>query len=92
MPTVLDDGAKAGAPLGHYTGFAWGYEKTNMFFTISGTFTPFPKEKLRALYPNRAAYVSAVSLAAKDLVAKRYILQEDADAYIEAATSSDIGQ
>jgi hypothetical protein len=92
MPTVLDDGAKAGAPLGHYTGFAWDYEKSNMFFTISGTFAPFPKEKLRALYPTREAYVSAVSLAAKDLVTKRYILQEDADAYIEAATSSDIGQ
>jgi hypothetical protein len=63
-----------------------------MFFTISGTFTPFPKEKLRALYPTRDAYVSAVSLAAKDLAAKRYILQEDADAYIEAAARSNIGQ
>ena len=83
MPTVLDNGAKAGAPLGHYTGFARDYEKSNMFFTISGTFTPFANEKLRALYSNRDAYVSAVSLAAKDLVAKRYILQEDADAYIE---------
>jgi hypothetical protein len=92
MPTVLDDGAKAGAPLGHYMGFAWDYEKSNFYFTISGTFTPFSQEKLRALYPTRDAYVSAVSLAAKDLVAKRYILQEDADAYIEAATKVDIGQ
>ena len=91
MPTVLDNGSKTGAPLGHYTGFAWDYEKSNRFFTISGTFTPFPKDKLRTLYPTRDAYVSLVSLAAKDLVAKRYILQEDADAYIEAATRSDIG-
>jgi hypothetical protein len=92
MPTVLEDGTKAGAPLGHYTGFAWDHEKSNFFFTISGTFTPFPEDKLHALYPTHDAYLSAVSLAAKDLVAKRYILQEDADAYIEAAIKSDIGQ
>jgi hypothetical protein len=92
MPTVLDDGTKAGAPLGRYTGFAWDHEKSNFYFTISGTFTPFPEGKLRALYPTHEAYVSAVSLAAKDLVAKRYILQEDADGYIEAAGKSDIGQ
>jgi hypothetical protein len=92
MPSVLENGAKAGAPLGHYTGFAWGYEKSNFFFTISGTFTPFPEDKLRALYPTHDAYVSAVSMAAKDLVAKRYILQEDADAYIKAAVDTKIGQ
>jgi hypothetical protein len=91
MISVLKDGTKAGAPLGHYTGFAWDYEKSNFFFTISGTFTPFPEDKLHALYPTHDAYVSAVSLAAKDLVTKRYILQEDADAYVEAATKLDIG-
>jgi hypothetical protein len=92
LPMILDDGTKAGAPLGRYTGFAWDHEKSNFYFTISGTFTPFPEDKLRALYPTHEAYVSSVSLAAKDLVAKRYILQEDADAYIEAAGKSDIGQ
>jgi len=92
MPTVLDGGTTAGAPLGQYTGFAWNYQKSNRYFTISGTFTPFPNDKLRALYPTHDAYVSAVSLAAKDLVAKRHILQEDADAYVENAAKSDIGQ
>ncbi len=91
MATILSDGTKAGAPLGHYTGFAWDYEKSNFFFTLGGTFTPFPEEKLRALYPTHDAYVSAVSLAAKDLAANRYILQEDADAYVQAAVKSDIG-
>ncbi len=86
MATVLEDGTKVGAPLGHYTGFAWDYEKSNFFFTISGTFAPFSEEKIRSLYATHDAYVSAVSLAVEDLVAKRYILQEDADAYIKAAT------
>jgi hypothetical protein len=92
MTTVLTDGTKVGAPLGHYTGFAWDYEKSNFFFTISGTFTPFPDDKLRALYPTRDAYVSLVSAAAKELVAQRYVLTEDADAYIEAAKKKNIGQ
>jgi hypothetical protein len=65
--------------------------KGALFFLISGTFAPFSQDRIRALYPNHDAYVSAVSLAAKDLMAKRYILQEDADAYIEAAARSAIG-
>jgi hypothetical protein len=92
MPAVLEGGKKAGAPLGSYTGFAWDHEKSNFYFTISGTFTPFPPEKLKALYPDHEDYVSAVAAAAEDLVAKRYILQEDADAYIEAAKRFDIGR
>jgi Alpha/beta hydrolase domain len=92
MPAVLEGGKKVGAPLGQYTGFAWDHEKSNFYFTISGTFTPFPPEKLEVLYPNHEAYVAAVAAAAEDLAAKRYILQEDAKAYVEAAERSDIGQ
>jgi hypothetical protein len=91
MPTGLDDGKTAGAPLGTYKGLDLDFKDTNLFFLISGSFAPFSEDRLRALYPNHDAYVSAVSLAAKDLVAKRYILQEDADAYIEAAARSAIG-
>jgi hypothetical protein len=50
------------------------------------------QDRLRALYPNHDESVSAGSLAAKNLVAKRYILQEDADVYIEAAEQSAIGR
>jgi hypothetical protein len=89
---MLENGTMAGAPLGAYKGLALDFKDTNFYFLLSGTFTPFPQEKLRMLYPSHDAYVSAVSAAAKDLVAKRYILQEDADAYIEAAIKSDIGQ
>jgi hypothetical protein len=92
MLAVLADGKKVGAPLGQYTGFAWDHEKSNFFFTISGTFTPFPPEKLQALYPDHEAYVAAVAAAAEDLVAKRYILPEDGAAYVEAAAQSDIGR
>jgi hypothetical protein len=92
MPAVLEDGKKVGAPLGQYTGFAWDHEKSNFFFTISGTFRPFSPDELEALYPDHEAYVAAVTAAAEDLVAKRYILQEDAQAYIEAAKRSDAGK
>lgn len=92
MPTVLADGTKAGAPLGQYTGLAWTYEKSNFFFLLSGTFTPFPPDKIKALYPTHETYVAAVTAAAGDLAAKRYILPEDAEAYIADAERSDIGR
>jgi hypothetical protein len=92
LQTGLDDGKTAGASLGTYRGLDLDFKDTNVFFLISGSFAPFSEDRLRALYPNHDAYVSAVSLAAKDLVVKRYILQEDADAYIEAAVRSPIGQ
>ncbi len=92
MRTGLEDGKTAGAPLGTYNGLDLDFKDTNLFFLISGTFAPFSEDRIRALYPSHDAYVSAVSLAAKDLVAKRYILQEDVDAYIEAAARSPIGR
>ncbi len=92
MPTILADGRQAGAPLGSYGGIAWKYEKSNGFFAISGTFTPFPPSKIKALYPNHKTYVAAVTAAAQDLAAKRYILPEDADAYVAVAERSDIGR
>jgi hypothetical protein len=92
MTSVLADGRKVGAPLGQYTGVAYDFDKTNLFFTISGTFKPFPPDKLKVLYPTHAAYVEAVTASANDLVAKRYILPEDAQAYVEAAKVSDIGR
>lgn len=92
MTSALPDGRKAGAPLGQYTGFAFDYVKSNFFFTLSGTFRPMSSEKIRALYPNHAAYVDAVTASTEDLVTKRYILPEAAEGYIEAAKRSDIGR
>ena len=90
MTTVLADGRKAGAPLGQYTGFAPGFAKDNVYFTIGGEFKPFSPEKVKALYPTHAAYLDLVRTSAKDLEAKRYILAEDAKAYIDAAEASDV--
>lgn len=92
LPTTLADGTNAGAPLGRYTGLAWAYENSNGFFVGSGTFTPFPPDKIKALYPTHETYVAAVTAVAQDLVAKRYILAEDADAYIAEAERSDIAR
>ena len=80
MTSALPDGRKGGAPLGQYTGFAFDYVKSNFFFTLSGTFRPFSPEKIRELYPTHAAYVDAVTASTEDLVTKRYILPEAAEA------------
>lgn len=90
MPSRLTDGTPAGAPLGTYRGLALDRQEENIYFTISGTFTPFGPEKLAARYPDHAAYVAAVTAAANDLGERRYILPEDATAYIEAARSADV--
>ena len=92
LATILADGKQSGAPLGSYTGIAWNYQNKNGFFVISGTFTSFPPDKIKALYPTHETYVAAVTAAAQDLVAKRYILPEDADAYVAEAERSDIGR
>jgi hypothetical protein len=92
LPSALEDGKTAGAPLGTYQGLDLDFRDGNRYFLRGGSLTPFSEDRLRALYPNHDAYVSAVSLAAKNLVAKRYILQEDADVYIEAAGQSAIGR
>jgi Alpha/beta hydrolase domain len=92
LPAALAEGQVAGAPLGTYKGLDLDFKDTNGYFLRSGSFAPFSEDRLRALYPNPDAYVSAVSRAAKDLVVKRYILQEDADKYIEAAARSTIGR
>lgn len=92
LPTLLADGRKAGAPLGRYDGLDWPNEKANIYFFIAGSFTPFPANRLRELYPDHAAYVARVKAAADDLVARRYILPEDGRAYVEAAERSGVGQ
>ena len=84
--------AGAGAPLGRYTGLDL-TQQANVYFLISGTFEPFTREEeLRARYPDKEAYVAAVTAAARELVEDRYILQEDAEAYITAAQNGDFWQ
>ncbi len=91
MATILPDGTHAGAPVGAYSGLAWGLGEHGFFLGLGGEFTPFPPEKLRALYPDHATYVGLVAAAAGDLVAQRYILPEDGRAYVESARRSTVG-
>jgi hypothetical protein len=92
MPSEPVGGKMAGAPLGRYGGLDLSFKDTNMYFLLSGTFSAFSPERVHELYPSHDTYVSAVALAAKGLAAKRYILQEDADAYVEAAARSTVGR
>jgi hypothetical protein len=74
----------AGAPLGEYRGIKEGAA----FRPTAGYFRPFSGDEIRARYPDRAAYVEAVRAAAEDLVANRYILQDDANAYVREAEAA----
>ena len=90
MTSVLNEARRRERRLGSI--LVWADDEANLFFTIAGVFKPFPPDKLKAVYPTRAAYTEAVTASANDLVAKRYILPEDAEVYIDAAKHSDIGQ
>jgi Alpha/beta hydrolase domain len=86
-----EDGTSAGAPLGRYTGFALDRKDENFYFVLSGVFEPFPPEKLAELYPDQDAYVEKVAASAQALAEARYILPEDAEAYVDAAKQASVG-
>ena len=51
-----------------------------------------PRRSLEERYRNHAGFVKAVEKAARDLVRERFLLPEDAEAFISAAESSTILQ
>ena len=63
-----------------------------MFCNLFGTTIPFDEATLDELYPDHAAYVSAVRTSAERAVRKGFLLRPDADLVIEAAEQSDIGR
>lgn len=86
MPTVLPNGEQAGAPLGVYGELDPDYlNPFNLFAWLGGTFEPFSAQELAARYPSPETYVQLVRNAAAALLADRLILQEDHDAYLQAA-------
>jgi len=86
MPTVLANGEHVGAPLGVYTGLDPDYlDPFNPFPWLGGTFEPFSKQELAARYPSREVYVARVERAAAALLADRFILPEDYEAYVRSA-------
>jgi hypothetical protein len=92
------------APLGTNTGWnvrAPGRRAPNLC-GLSGSFIPFattqadrlangdPRKSLEERYEDHDGYVEAVARAARDLVGERFLLEEDALAFVRAAEASDV--
>ncbi len=74
-------------PLATYTG--WNeykppYPKGELA-DRDGSYLVFPAEKIAQRYPNRAAYLGKVQAVLDSLMKERFLLQEDADLYLEKA-------
>jgi hypothetical protein len=86
MPAALPNGERAGAPLGVYRGLDPDYkDHPNYYAWIGGSFEPSSAAELKARYPSPDTYVDLVEKAAAALLANRFILEEDYDAYIRSA-------
>jgi hypothetical protein len=91
-------------PIGTYTGRNLFKEDRfgGGFCSLSGSFIPFAKSReervtagdprlsIEERYPNKEAYVSAVKLAASNLVKQRYLLQADADILVKEAEGAGV--
>lgn len=93
MTSEAEDGVKAGAPLGVYSGLDTSQgplseltpDTSGYWYIvklISGTFEPFSSERLAELYPTAEVYQSRVRKAADALLKERFILPEDHKRYI----------
>jgi len=95
---------EASVPVATLTG--WNIRSTGHRYPelceLNGSFLPFARTKAERLqsgdprpsieerYRDHAGYVNAIAMAAQKLVRDRFLLQEDADRYVEAAKGSDI--
>jgi hypothetical protein len=97
--------APLAAALGTYTGWnlrAKGFMEDEGCY-LNGSYVPFaqtaaqrsaakdPRPSLEERYGTRQKYVDTLNTAAKQLVADRYLLQEDADRLVKAAQAADLG-
>jgi hypothetical protein len=86
MPRLLPSGERVGAPLGVYGGLdSEYYEPFNVYPWLGGTFEPFSEQELKQRYPSDATYFELVEKAAAALLAERFILEEDYEAYLASA-------
>jgi hypothetical protein len=58
---------------------------------LGGIFLPFAEEELKARYPTRSAYVTAVTRAADAALRDGHILQLDRDRYVREAQQAPLG-
>lgn len=86
MPRVLPNGERVGAPLGVYGGLDPNfYEPLNLYPWLGGSFEPFSDQELKERYPDDDMYFELVEKAAAALLADRFILEEDYEAYVASA-------
>jgi hypothetical protein len=93
-----------GAPIGTYTGWNLGRRDRfeNGMCNLQGSFIPFaatkaeriaagdPRLSIEERYPTRESYLSAFKKAATDLVAKRFLLPDDADSLVKSAETEGV--
>jgi hypothetical protein len=91
-------------PIGTYTGWNLGRKERfeNGMCNLQGSFVPFaatkaeriatgdPRLSIEERYPTKEAYMAAFRKAANELVAKRYLLPEDAALLVDRAESEGI--
>ena len=92
------------APIGTYTGWNLGRKDRfeNGMCNLQGSFIPFaatkaerfatgdPRLSIEERYPSRETYLAAFKKAAADLVAKRFLLPDDAALLVGRAESEGI--
>jgi hypothetical protein len=91
-----------GVPLATYTGWNLRADPPNDDCTASGSLIPFatteaerqatgdPRLSIEERYKNHEGYVRAVARASRRLVHKRFLLEEDAEQYVEEAEASNV--
>ena len=85
MSTAIG-GDSAGAPLGVYGGLdAEFLDPFNVFAWLGGTFEPFSTVEVSRRYPTNDTYVRLVERAARALRDDGLLLEEDYQAYVDAA-------
>ena len=72
------------APIARHDGGIWTSEGMRGY-GLTGHSRPFDKEKLKALYDNKKAYLARVAASAKAAVRAGVLLPHDAAAYVERA-------
>jgi hypothetical protein len=92
------------APIGTYTGWNLGHKDRfeDGLCNLQGSFIPFaatkaeriatgdPRLSIEERYPTKDVYLAAFKKAADDLVAKRFLLPDDADSLIKTAETEGV--
>ncbi|MFI5047286.1 MAG: alpha/beta hydrolase domain-containing protein [Acidimicrobiia bacterium] len=67
-----------------------GESPTEGFINLMGSSTPFPPEKIQALYASREAWLDQYTAATMRLVEAQVLLPDDADRLVARAATRDL--